>query len=115
MQCKYVTHKVLHRIGLPPLLKIEVELDFRRDFKKDFPLIILPPRYEIMLYEFTKDLKGTKPKEVIDHGTGEGAFLQNLASKTIRTSINVPVSKKLIDEFNEIKGKGEPPSSRYMS
>jgi len=76
----------------------------------DIPLIILPPKYEIMLYEVTKDLRGGGPRGIIDQGIGEGSFLHNPASKTIRTSIRVPVSKRFIDEFNEIKRRGNLPA-----
>jgi len=92
------------------LLRIKVELDFREDFKADRPLLVLPPRYKVELYEVAKDLRGSGPRGVIDHGVGEGAYLPRPASETLKTYINVPISKELIDKFNEMKRIGKLPA-----
>ena len=51
MKCRYSSLQVLHRIGLNPVLRIKIEIDFKEDFREDYPLLVLDPRFKVELYE----------------------------------------------------------------
>ena len=110
MKCRYLSWEVVHRIGLNPLLRVKIEMDFREDFKSDTSLLLLPPKYKVELYEVTKDLRGRGLRGIIDQGIGESAVFLKPASSTLKTHIYIPVSKELIDKINEIKRKGNLPA-----
>ncbi len=110
MKCRYSSLQVLHRIGLNPVLRIEIEIDFKEDFTENYPLLVLDPRFKVELYEASKDLRSRSLRGLIDDVTGGSIFMQNPSTDTTRIPVDIPVTQTLINAMNEIRRSGKLPA-----
>ena len=85
-------------------------MDFKEDFRENYPLLVLSPRFKVELYEVSRDLRTRAPKGFIDDIIGRSDFIQNPLSSTVTISVDIPVTKSFINSINEIKRLGRLPA-----
>ena len=110
VKCMYDGFKVIHRLGLNPILRILFKIDFTEDFKEDFPLLLVNSKFKIRLYEVTKDLRSWSPKDLINEFIGGGILVSKPHSEVVRSYVDIPVSRSLINSINGIKSLGKLPA-----
>ena len=110
MKCRYSSLRALHRIGSNPVLRIEIEMDFKEDFRENYPLLVLDPRFKVELHEVSRDLRSRGLRGLIDDIIGGSIFIQNPATDTTGIPVDMPVTQTLINTMNEIRRSGKLPA-----